>query len=429
MTKRILLDQLRPGMYVVGIDKSWWQTPFLTHKWTIQGPGDIRKLREAGIREVVIDLEQGCDVEEPASTPAPAPILVEALQPPTPGEQQGDTVAPRQGEVVPLTTAPPRTFRELTVAIPIAHATRNEALAVMAGIFEGVKIGKPIESPALKHAVGGLLDNVLHRSEATLILTQMQRFETTLLTHAIDVCVLALLLGLHQELPAAQLEALGVGAMLHDIGKTRLPRNLLRKTSNTNPQAQKLLREHPRLGLSVLANTKDLNQEVLRIVVEHHEYADGSGFPLGHTAEQLSPLSQIVGLVNFYDELVSGQDGCAAHQPTQALRRLYQLGKQGAFVSDLIMAFIRTLGVYPIGAAVALNTGECGIVTATNFIESQKPTVLVVTDKNGHVYAEPRLVNLAEHPGNDPVTSVTRPLETTAIPIRLADYFQARCST
>ncbi len=420
MTKRILLDQLRPGMFVVGIDKSWWQTPFLSHKWTIQGPDDIRKLREVGVREVDIDLEHGCDVEEQAAPPEPPPTLVEALAPFAPADI---LVSPSQ-QVIRSSTTSPRTLSELTAAIPVVHAMRNEAIAVMAGIFEGVKIGKPIDSPVLKHAVSGVLDNILHHAEATLILTQMQRFENTLLTHAVDVCVLALLFGVQQELPTTQLEALGVGAMLHDIGKTRLPRHLLRKTSESNPQAQKLLREHPRLGLSVLANQKDLDQDVLRIVVEHHECADGSGFPLGHTAEKLSPLSQMVGLVNVYDELVSGQAGHAAHQPTQALRRLYQLGKSGVFVSDQIMAFIRALGVYPIGAVVALNTGEYGIVMATNSTESQKPTVLVVTDKNGRSYAHPRLVNLAEQASSEPATAITRPLEAITIPIRLADYFK-----
>jgi putative nucleotidyltransferase with HDIG domain len=411
MTKRILINQLRPGMSIVGIDKSWWQTPFVSHKWTVQDPKDIQTLREVGVREVVIDLEHGCDVENYAATPVQEETLTDAV-PTTPGEPAC------------VTLASPLTLHTIAAKMSAARAVRNKILTVMEGIFEGVKIGKPVNSSVLKHAVVGLLDSVLHRSEAILILIQMQRFETTLLTHAVDVCVLALLLGVQQGLSEKQLETLGVGALLHDIGKTRLPRNVLRKTGESGPQVQKLRQEHPRLGCVILTNNEDLDPEVLRIVMEHHERANGSGFPVGHTAEKLSPLSQLVGLVNVYDDLVSGQLGGPVHQPTQALRRLYQLGKDGAFVDEHIMGFIRMLGVYPIGAVVEFNTRERGLVIATNTAESQKPLVLVVTDNNGRPFSPPRLVNLSERASDERVETIIRPLEATAIPTCLADYFK-----
>jgi HD-GYP domain-containing protein (c-di-GMP phosphodiesterase class II) len=421
MTKRIHINQLQPGMYVVGLDKSWWQTPFLSHKWMVRGTNDIAKLRAAGVNAVDIDPTQGDDVE------VTVPAVTESLA------IASDEMAPA-GRLEPSTsreTLPASSpaalqpfLADLTEEMPAARAARIEALAILEGIFEGMKIGKPIDSPAIKHAVSGLLVTILHRPEASFVLTQMQRFEADLLTHSIDVCVLSLVIGKQQSLPQEQLEILGVGAMLHDLGKTRLPRNLLRKSSGYSPQAQKLLNEHPRLGVSLLSHSKDLESEVLRIIVEHHEYADGSGFPEGRTAADLSPLSQLVSIVNLYDGFVSGYSGHVAHLPTQALRRLYKMGQTGQLLSEHVAWTIRTLGVYPMGAVVEFNTGERGLVVATKTDESLKPTVYVVCDAKGQLLTEPRLVNLLAPAADEPVRMITRPLEAKAVPFSLSDYLQ-----
>lgn len=416
MTKRIPISQLKLGMFVVGLDKSWWQTPFLSHKWTVQSDDDIKKLVELEVQEVVIDPTRGCDVEE---TPLPPSAMVEETSVPT---SEAPPPSPQPTAALPPT--PPSIVDAVVSAIPAATAAREEALAILKGIFEGVKIGKPINSPGLKRAVSGLLENLLHQPEAALILTRMHQFEGDLLVHAVDVCVLALLVGQQEELSPEQLEALGIGAMLHDLGKTRLPRNLLRRSNGYSPQAQKLLNEHPRLGVSLLNYNKEVPEEARRIVVEHHEYADGSGFPEGRTAARLSPLSQIVCIVNIYDDLVSGQSGKPAYLPTQALRTLYQMGREGKLAQEHVAWAIRTLGIYPIGAVVEFNTGERGIVVATNSAEAQKPAVLVVCDKGGQAFAAPRLVNLAAKAADEPVQAITRPLPSTAIPKSLAEYFQ-----
>ena len=407
-------------MYVVGLDKSWWQTPFFQHKWTVQGLADIAKLKESGVQEVIIDPQRGNDVE----TTAPQSTVFVSPSSAMSREDASNIQASAVPTPTPPSTTVPASLNSVAVDIPAARAVRNEALAIMEGIFEGVKVGKAIDTPVLKHAVAGLLDSILARPQATLILSQMQHFDHNLLTHAVDVCVLSLLLGVEQELSTQHLETLGVGALLHDIGKTRLPRNLLRKSETYSPQAQKLLDQHPRLGLAVLTNKTDIDREVLRIVMEHHERADGSGFPGGLTTNAISPLSQIVGLVNVYDNLVSGYSGRASHLPTQALRCLYQMDKDGVFANRQVHWFIRALGVYPIGASVELNTKERGLVVATDSAESQKPTVLIVVDKNGCLYPTPRLVDLSRPEREEPATMIIRPLEATAIPVRLADYFK-----
>jgi HD-GYP domain-containing protein (c-di-GMP phosphodiesterase class II) len=440
MTKRIPIEQLRLGMYVVGIDKSWWQTPFLSHKWTVQSTEEIQKLIEIDVREVVIDPTRGRDVEEtsPSSTqplstipPLPQPLLEEPSSSPSqalldnaPQDLRCEVMEPLSAAPPPPSSEPPSLLDDVRSAIPAAREARAEAHAILESIFEGVKIGKPVDSPALKRAVSGLLESLLCRPEASLILTRMRQFEGELLTHALDVCIVSLLIGQQQELSLQQLEALGIGALLHDLGKTRLPRNLLRQSALQNPYAQKLLNEHPRLGVSLVTYNKEIPEEARRIILEHHEYANGSGFPEGRSAAQLSPLGQIVGIVNIYDSLVSSQNGKPAYLPTQALRQLYQMGREGKLAQEQVAWAIRALGIYPIGAVVELDTGERGIVIATNSAEAQKPVVLVVCDKDGQPFPAPRLVNLTVKVTDEPIQSIVRPLTPAALPQRLADYFK-----
>ncbi|HXG17677.1 MAG TPA: DUF3391 domain-containing protein [Methylomirabilota bacterium] len=416
MTKRISIDQLKPGMFVVGLDKSWWQTPFFSHQRIIHDPGDINKLKEIGVQEVEIDLSRGCDVEAKPNT-----LNISIFEPPLAPTQETRSTPERAPSPPPPGAS--FTIDALNEAMPAVRAARNEALAILEGIFAGVKIGKPIDSPAIKQAVVRLLDSILRHPEASLMLMQMQRFEADLLSHAVDVCMLSLLIGKQQALSAEQFEALGVGALLHDVGKMRLPRNLLRRSTEYSAKAQKLLQEHPRLGVALLAQNKDLSESALRIILEHHERLDGSGFPEGRTGATLSPLSHIVIIVNIYDALVSGHSGQPAHLPTQALRRLYQMGRDGQLAGDQVAWLIRTLGVYPVGAVVELNTGERGIVVATNSAAAQKPVVLVVCRPDGQPFSIPRLVNLTAKAENEPVHAIVRALEITALPTALADYF------
>ena len=369
---------------------------------------------------VDIDPTRGRDIEEANSptissftVPAQDAIPVKHLEPPV------------VAETLPMQlSAPSRPFlNAIDEALPAAHAARDEALAILEGIFEGMKVGKPIDSPAVKHAVSGLLAAILHRPEASLLLMQLHRFETNLLTHSIDVCVLSLVIGKQQELPRQQLEVLGLGALLHDVGKTRLPRNLLRKSTTTTQYERKLLNQHPQLGVSLLSGDKNIDAQALRIIAEHHELADGSGFPEGRKGEQISPLGQIVSIVNLYDDFVSGHGGQVAYLPTQALRCLYRMSQAGAFVDEQVTWVIQALGVYPLGTVVELNTRERGIVVATNIHDSSKPTIHVVCNAQGCLLPEPRLVNLLTPTENEPVRTITRPLEAKAVCLNLADYF------
>jgi len=311
----------------------------------------------------------------------------------------------------------------LTEGLAIAGAIRAEAIAAIERVFDGIKTGSTLDCPALRSTVPSLVERLLdhHASMTTLILlNQMRQADGDLFEHAVNAAVLALVVGKEQGLDAAALEHLGLGAILHDVGQMRLPHNLLRKSGAYTVREEKLMRLHPELGAMIASQAQQLDEACLRIVIEHHELLDGSGYPNKLAGNQISPLSQIVGLVDRYDALTSGRGGRPALFPAQAMRELYQLGLSHRYDRDLVERMIHCLGVYPIGSLVELNTGERGIVIAQHRSERLKPTIKLIWEARGQPYPMPWIVDLAAGSFQGPERSILCVLDPAEEQVNMA---------
>jgi putative nucleotidyltransferase with HDIG domain len=223
---------------------------------------------------------------------------------------------------------------------------------------------------------------------------QMRRFQKDLFTHAVNVCVLSLVVATIEGL-GDDIDMLGMGALFHDIGETRLPRRLLRKPDDFTAAEARLLKQHPILGAALLAQSKNIPATAERIILEHHERIDGSGYPAGAGAGELCLESQLVALTDSYDDMLSGRNQ-AALQPTEVLRQLYLQANTGRVDRDLVEQVIRSLGVYPIGSVVELSTGERGVVVATNRSAALKPMVRIIITRNGVAQFNGPVIGLAD---------------------------------
>jgi HD-GYP domain-containing protein (c-di-GMP phosphodiesterase class II) len=255
-----------------------------------------------------------------------------------------------------------------------------------------------------------------------ILLNRLRRTAGELFDHAVNAGVLALVVGREQGLDTAALEHLWLGAILHDIGHTRLPQNLVRKSGRYSVQEEKLLRLHPELGAGIVSQAHQLDEVCRRIVVEHHELLDGSGYPKGLPGTRISPLSQIVGLVDRYDALTGGRGGRAAMFPAQAVRELSQLGISRRYDPELVELMIGCLGVYPVGSLVELTTGERGVVIAQNPGERLKPTLTLIWEAPGRPYPIPWIVDLAagSAEGKGSSRSIRRVLDPALEQVNLA---------
>ena len=407
MKKRIPLKQLKPGMYLVGVDKSWLDTPFFINKRRIKGGEEIALLKQYGINEVVIDTKRGDDVKiaPPATIPEPPPDIPQDTSPTLPDEPH---------DIPSLANELPE--------LPKAKEVRTEAVKKVEAIFESTKSGAPVDTQAAKSVVTDLLDSILRCSDASLILLQAQQFDDHLFTHEVDVCTTSLVVAKEQELDESQFIPLGMGALLHDVGKMYLPRNLYLKRDFYTDHEEKLMQAHSRLGAAVLAKTGNIPEEVQRIVAEHHELINGTGYPAGLKEGQISLLSQIVAINDAYHNILRGHVGQPRPSPTQALRELYRRGVEGHFDQMWVEGTIRSLGIYPVGTLVELNTGEVGVVISTNREEQLKPTVRLILKSEQEPYDPPFVVNLFTPPSGAPERVIEQAADPAKWNINVTQY-------
>ena len=155
------------------------------------------------------------------------------------------------------------------------------------------------------------------------------------------------------------------------------------------------MEEHSDLGVKILQESGNFAELTHRIVAEHHERIDGSGYPLRRCVGQISRFSQVVAIVDAYDDMVMGRDQTPL-QPVDALRQLHRQSEAGALDGELVQRVIRCLGVYPVGSLVELNNGERGVVIAPNRSDGLRPTLRIISSRNGLDLPHGPIVNLAE---------------------------------
>lgn len=385
-------------MYVVGLDRSWLQTPFIFHRKLIKGDDDIAIFERNGVREVIIDTAHGLDIDD-SCTGVGSSDAVHAAADASPMKVP-DTAAVADKSTDRVPSAVERVLQPLAIELHAAQTIQNEALATAQKVFDGAGGGGPVKSEAAKKVVTDLMGSIARSPEANLLLMQMRRFQKDLFSHAVNVCVLSLVVGVLEDFDV-DVAGLGVGALLHDVGETRIPRNLIRK-KNVLTEAERRLREqHPKLGAVLLEQNHDLAPCARQIVCEHHERIDGSGYPLGVRAGNLSLAGQIVAITDAYDDMLSGRNQ-AVLQPVEVLRQLFMQSNAGSLDRELVERIIRCLGVYPIGSLVELNTGERGIVVAANRTDTLKPTLRIVMSSNGLVHNSGPIVSLADSDSGTP---------------------------
>ncbi len=412
MKKRIALDQLRPGMYLIGMDQSWWNTPFLKHHRLIQSEQEILQLKQSGVKQVEIDPLKGLDVESSADFEESAVDQLQDSEKPMDEEQSspdsdGETTRTQTSSEFP--SAPLGSYeqdsdvdQQLTRDLneeAVAGQVRDAAIQAVEKIFEGVVTGVPIDYPLLQDTAQSVVQHITAhpRSMSQLVLLQnLRAFDKHVYSHVVDVCALTVVIGIELGWSEVQLHELGIGALLHDIGYMRLPANLLRQRQSGLEPDVALLSQHAELGSSLLKQCSGVPNTVCRLVQEHHERLDGSGAPTGLRGSAIASASQLIGLLDRFDSMTSHWGGGSQKSSAQVLRELYGEAKAGQFDVNAVERMIRCFGIYPVGSFVELSTKERGFVTMIHPDDLLKPVIKVISDDQGTLYPSPFLVNLAD---------------------------------
>ena len=375
MRKRISIDQLKVGMKVEKLDRSWMATPFLRHRFTITSSEQIEQLQASGVQQLDIDAD---DADQDSGSSAPAmPAEAEISHPISPSAEPEQPTVPFAEE------------------LPTAKQVYKAAKLIVQQAMEDVRMGRALNMEAVSDVVESMVDSILRSPDALTSLTRLKQFDEYTFFHSVNTSALALSVGRHLGYKRTPLLQLGTGMLLHDIGKTLIPIEILNKPGRYAADEFEIMKQHVLRGGEVLSNTTGLTDMFLKPALEHHERVDGTGYPHQRSKTDLSQFGLIAAIVDIYDAVTSDRCYHKGKTPHDTLQMLYQLGMQGHVDGTLVQQFVQVVGVYPVGSCVSLNTGETAIVKQFNHQAPIHPLVLLITDEAGRHRSIPLDLDLA----------------------------------
>jgi len=420
MSAKIAVDELRVGMFV-HLDLKWWAHPFALSSFKLVSADQIATIRGLGLTQVRWSPEKsslGNDVAAPLAAVIPEESAAEPVQAGA-GQDGAAQAAPdavsdlaAAGLATDKTPAPPASVmahgREPGATVQAQQRRMQLAAQREAGRVCTRQYGEAAKSlkaatdcvfsqpEAARHATESLtralLDKMLIDDELCIrVLADARGDRAT--AHALNVAVISLLMGRVFGFSEAEMLDVGVGALLHDIGKLELPDRVRQPDPHAAPADQALYREHVMRGVAI-GKRMGLNPGALLLIGQHHEMADGSGFPQGLNIDRMHAAARIVALVNRYDNLCDPALPAHALTPHEALSLIFAQTRS-KFDASMLNAFIRMMGVYPPGSVVQLTDDRFALVTNVNSTRPLKPRVLVF---DGQVPADEALhLNLEQH--------------------------------
>lgn len=263
----------------------------------------------------------------------------------------------------------------------------HEAVSTMDQTFQGIFAGEKIDMPEVKKVVNVIVGQLEKKNQILIQLARLNDADSYSVSHCVNVCIYSLFMGKLLGLSSEELNILGLGALLHDIGKIRVPENLLRKSGKLTQNEIMIIKDHPLTGYHSL-DSGDTEETVREIVRDHHEKCDGSGYPFGITGEEISFLTKIVTVADIYDAVSSDRAYRPRMLPHEGIEILIANCSAGKLEKKVVDAFTREVVVYPPGCLVRLNTGEEAVVVDGSTV-TWRPKVAI---KGGQV------VDLASQP-------------------------------
>jgi HD-GYP domain-containing protein (c-di-GMP phosphodiesterase class II) len=375
MRKRISIDQLKIGMKVEKLDRSWLATPFLRHRFTITSSAQIAQLQASGVQQLDVETDNVC---RDSGSFAPAmPAKAETTQPISPTPELEPAAIPFAEE------------------LPVAKQVYKAAKLIVQQAMKDVRMGRALNMEAVSEVVESMADSILRSPDALTSLTRLKNFDEYTFFHSVNTSALALSVGKHLGYERVSLLQLGTGMLLHDIGKTLIPIEILNKPGRYETNEFEIMKQHVMRGAEILSNTTGLTDMFLKPSLEHHERVDGTGYPHHRSKIDISQFGLIAAIVDIYDAVTSDRCYHKGKTPHDTLQFLYQLGTQGHVDGMLVQQFVQVVGVYPVGSCVSLSTGEMAIVKQFNHQAPIQPLVVLVTDETGHRRSSPVDLDLA----------------------------------
>ncbi len=363
--KKISVCDLRIGMVVAKLDRDWLDTPFLMQGFKILDREEVRVVTQY-CEHVWIDTDlspaSGHSSSEGSASSASSPVF----EPECSVEEEHKRI---QEEF---------------------NGSRNRTR----DLHDNIRLGKDIDNDSVRRSVDECVNSVLRNPDALLWMSKIREESEYTAEHSLNVCILAVAFGRYLGYEKKDLEMLGLCGLLHDIGKMRVPLDILENPGKLTTKEMNMMKAHTVHGRNLLLSSPSIDPLVIDTAYSHHERIDGAGYPRKMAAEKISQFARIISIVDSYDAITADRCYSKARPSTTALKIIYEeRGKQ--FDEELAIQFIKAIGLFPVGSVVELYTGDIGIVIETSLVRRHLPRVAIVLDENHEKKDKTKFVNLA----------------------------------
>lgn len=388
MLKRVPIEQLREGMFIQKLEGSWIDHPFWRNAFFIKTQSEVNDLIASGIREVLIDTDKGVDVlDAPDKTSSPA----------TATKQLGN----EEPEVVKVELK-----HELERAARIC-ANAKHAVKTM---FQEARMGQALNAKQAMTLVKEISSSVARNPGALISLARLKNKDDYTYMHSVAVCALMISLARQLGLGSEEVHELGLAGLLHDIGKMEISLDIINKPGRLTDEEFAAIKTHPRAGHNLLLEGNGVGEIALEVCLHHHEKMDGTGYPNKLSGEQISLYAKMGAVCDVYDAVTSNRPYRNGWDPAEALRKMAEW-TNGHFDPVIFQAFVKSLGIYPIGSLVKLESGRLAVVVEQNQASLLKPKVKVFFSTKSNLRIVPEVINLSQAGMRDKIVAIEDPTQ------------------
>ena len=371
MLKKIPVQKLTLGMHLQAFCGAWLDHPFWRTKFVLTDPNDLELILGSSIKEVWIDVSKGLDADPGESDGAGDPVSTEAVPPAPPALE-------RTG------------FADEVVRAAKICARGKEAVVSM---FQEARMGKAIDAEAAAPLVEEISNSVMRNPGALISLARLKTADDYTFMHSLAVCALMIALARQLGLDEAQVRDAGMAGLLHDLGKAMIPLEVLNKPGKLTDEEFDLVKTHPAEGYKLLLEGSGVSEVTKDVCLHHHEKIDGSGYPRGLNGDTMSLFAKMGAVCDVYDAVTSNRPYKAGWDPAESIKRMAEW--KGHFDPLVFQAFVKSLGIYPIGSLVKLASGKLGVVIEQGEQSLLKPKVKVFFSTKSQAYIKPEVIDLA----------------------------------
>lgn len=385
MLRKIRVDQLRLGMQLHELCGSWLDHPFWKKRFVLRSEDDLEKLRLSGVAECWIDTAKGIDLDPAERESLPA----EARAP----------AAPASAPVDATPQHPPQVTIEEEAVRAAALCLRSKK--AVESLFSDARMGRALATEQCLPLVDEIATSMWRNPGALVSLARLKSHDNYSYMHSVAVCALMVALARKLGLDEAQCREAGMAGLLHDIGKAMMPLAVLNKPGSLSNDEYAVIMTHPERGRELLIAAGDVSAMAIDVCGHHHERPDGRGYPDGLSGEALSLHARMGAVCDVYDAITSNRPYKEGWDPAESIARMSDWGLKGQFDPAVFQAFVESIGIYPTGSLVRLQSGRLAVVAEQNPASALKPRVKVFFSIRSQLPMAPELLDLGRQGCSD----------------------------